>query len=233
MTDTCQENLSAQQHTQRDVAWPTLKASECTVTNLVNAFLLVHHRSEHRTERAALPFSTLQWSQTQETLSFTAALCRRAREAGRGWAGEERSGKRRKWRREREREAEGRRGRGRAARCCSWSYLSLHLPHYISLVCSHYLILSKRTTKISRKNGLLGDGSPTEVRDMWAERPGYKSNLINSLQHQNSTRLIWKTLGTVPPSFGSRQSGETFHNRFRVCLQKESLPHHRLMSDEP
>lgn len=107
MTDTCQENLSALHHTQRDIPFRTLKASKCRVTDLVNAFLLVHHPSAHRTERAALPFSTLQWSQTQETLSFTAALCRRAREAGRGWAGEERSGKRRKWRRERERQREG------------------------------------------------------------------------------------------------------------------------------
>lgn len=51
-------------------------------THLVNAFLLVHHPSAHRTKTTALPFSTLQWSQTLETLSYTAALCRRAREGG-------------------------------------------------------------------------------------------------------------------------------------------------------
>lgn len=145
MTDTCQENLSARHHAQWDVPFRTPKASECTVKYLVNAFLLVHHPSAHRTKRA-LPFSTLQWSQTQETLSFTAALCRRAR---RGWAREERSGRRRKWRRERER------GRGREGERQSclllpqlpWFYLSLHLPHFITLVCPH-LIFNKRTTEI-------------------------------------------------------------------------------------
>lgn len=178
MTDTCHKNLSARHHTQRDIPFPTLKASECTVTHLVNAFLLVHHPSTHRTERAALPFCILQWSQTQETLSFTAALCRKEREAGRGRAGEERSGKRRKWRkeRERERELEGGRGRGRAARCCHCSsgpIFHLHLPHYITLVCPHYLVFNKGTTEIRRNNGLLGDRLPTEVRDMlgWKARP--------------------------------------------------------------
>lgn len=171
MTDTCQENLSARHHTQRDIPFRTLKARKCRVTDLVNAFLLVHHPSAHRTERAALPFSTLQWSQTQETLSFTAALCRRAREAGRGWAGEQRRGV------GRDGSGGGReRGRGREGerQSCSllpqllWSYLSLHLPHYITLVCPYYLVFNKRTTEICRKNGLFGDGLPTGVRDVVA-----------------------------------------------------------------
>lgn len=67
MMDTCQENLRARRHTHRDVPCRTPKAQKRAVTHLVDAFLLVHHPSAHRSERAALPFSTLQWSQTQET----------------------------------------------------------------------------------------------------------------------------------------------------------------------
>lgn len=110
-----------------------------TNTYLINAFLLVHHPSAHRTKTANLPFSTLQWSQTQETLSYTAAQCRRAREErreggessegrergsgerGGGWRSRRgKCGKRRKWRREKRR----REGRHEAAHCCSPDLLS-------------------------------------------------------------------------------------------------------------
>ena len=108
------------------------KTCKVKSTHLVNAFFLVHHPSAHCTTTAALPFSTLQWSQTQETLSYTAAQCRRASDGGRrepegrGEAVEEgvcgsrrgKSRERREWRR---REKQRKDGRNIAAQCCHCS----------------------------------------------------------------------------------------------------------------
>lgn len=135
-----------------------------------------------------------------------------------------------------EREVEGGRGRGRAACCCHsssdpifHSIALIILPLFVPIT----LFLIKGEQRSTGRTAFWVMDCLLRCMTRWAERPGYKSNLINSLQHWNSAKLIWKTLVTVPPSFGSRQSGETFHNGFHVCLQKESFPHHRLMSDEP
>lgn len=103
-------------------------------THLVNAFLLVHHPSAHRTKTAALPFSTLQWSQTQETLSYTAVLCWRAREEGReeGAGGEQ---ERKEWE---ETEAEEERETEEGGERQSYSVLPL-LSWYV--ICSSIFLI--------------------------------------------------------------------------------------------
>lgn len=134
-----------------------------------------------------------------------------------------------------EREAEGGRGRGRAARCCLSSsdpifpsIFLIILPLFVPIIS----FLIKGQQRSTGRTACLVMDDPLRSVTRWAERPGYKSNMTNGLPHLNSARLFCKTLVMVPPSFDSRQSGESFHNGFHVCLQNESLPHHRLMSDE-
>lgn len=126
--------------------WNKLYRTHCThhahtleihkSTHLVNAFLLVHHPSAHRTETAALPFSVLQWkpdpgdpllyrspAQEREVGAAMAAAevggRRGSGGGGRGeWSWRGKSGKRRKQEEEGER---NRGGRGDAEHCRDWN----------------------------------------------------------------------------------------------------------------
>lgn len=158
-------------------------------THLINAFLLVHHPSAHRTETAALPFSTLQWkpdpgdpllyrSPAQER-EVGAAMAvevtgrkrrrRKSRGGGRGegsWRGK--SGKRRKQEKEEGKQREG----GREGRCCRLKhYLLLHLPHLSLRGTNKKRTTLRRSCSISARlrggeegyTGLEGEGSVINV----------------------------------------------------------------------
>lgn len=200
-------------------------------THLVNAFFLVNHPSAHRTERAALPFSTLQWSQTLETLSYTAALSRGAREGG-GWAGEERVGRDGSGGGERNRG-----GRGEAELLSAASALLMLSSSSIFLILLPWLLpfVFLLLRGVTHRPYVFSERRVCWVIDdtaRWAgcrpNRPGSEHNLTNEKATPNKTvpgagqkrqtDLSNTQMVCISLLDSKQKSSESFNSTFCVCL---------------